>query len=90
MATVRLTAAQERKVRKAAVIVLGKRAKAVTVVQAIVALAENTIRPRRLFWNKPTGPVCPLREDPMFDHRIVFSSGKKDDRSLDEILYGHE
>jgi len=86
--TVRLTAAQKRKLQEAQAILQKRSPRKISQGQAIGALAEFALRNRVLLASAAEVAPQSLDDDPFYDLSIVFDLGPTDERTHDRVLYG--
>ena len=89
MTTIRLNSTQKRKLSRAVEILGATKGRKVTQGEAVEAMAEFVARHPAQWAEEMGGTLPPLSEDPFFDKRIVFRTGRRTNaKSIDRILYG--
>jgi hypothetical protein len=88
MTTLRLTAAQKQKLRKAAQVLEASRGRKMSQGDVVEILTEFALRHRGLLVEAGDDADRLLADDPFFDLSLSFDMGRTDERTHDRILYG--
>jgi len=86
--TVRLTAAQKRKLEEAQAILQKRSTRKISQGEAIGVLAEFALRNRVLLATAAKDARRAIEDDPFYDMSIVFDFGPTDARTHNRVLYG--
>lgn len=89
MTTLRLTRAQKRQLEEAKRIAEARTGRSISQGDAVELLTRFALERRDLFADalEPDSDAT-WAGDPLFDHRLTFSAGRTNSKTIDRLLYG--